>query len=68
MLLVATELALWLFHQGRDPIDGVFYVTEQERLLLDTLPRADLVLDAQGTRFCSLKLEVIRTVSPDQIC
>jgi len=68
MLLAATEQVLRMFHEGRDPIDGVFYVTEQERLLLDTLPRADLVLNAQGTRFCSLKLEIIRTVSPDPIC
>jgi len=68
MLLTALELTLWMFREGRNPIDGVFYVTEQERLLLDTLPRADLVLDEQGTRFCSLRLEIIRTVSPDPIC
>jgi hypothetical protein len=68
MLLAATEQALKLFHDGRDPIDGVFCVTENERLLLDTLPRADLVLDEKGTRFCGLELRVIRTVLPDTIC
>jgi hypothetical protein len=38
MLLAATEQALKLFHDGRDPIDGVFCVTENERFTTGHTP------------------------------
>ena len=68
LAIAALDLHERLAAEGSDPADGVFVVTQEERLLLYSLPAFDLLMDERRQRLCGLRVKTIHPVPSNSIC
>jgi len=57
--LAALTLRARLRNEAKDPLEGVFHVTHDERCLIRMEPFSSVTVEHQHDRFCGLKLHVI---------
>ncbi len=55
----ALTLRAKLIQEGKDPLEGIFHVTHEERCTIRLEPWSSPAVDHTSDRFCGLKLQVI---------